>query len=152
MIKKQTSGDTYCGADRGIFKWSQTISDLDVVLNLAPTIQSPSDIRVKTCSDNILVQLQISQNNWETILEDSFTDKIKPDEVVWTYEPGKLSIHLEKQQEKWWDSFLTKEPKINLQEMELTRPVSDLSEEEEMTLQKLWNEQLEKICKIKSES
>lgn len=30
--KKETFGDTYCGADRGMFRWCQTISDLDVVV------------------------------------------------------------------------------------------------------------------------
>ncbi|KAK6624085.1 hypothetical protein RUM43_004600 [Polyplax serrata] len=149
--KKQTSGDTYCGADRGMFKWSQTIGDIDVVLILSPSIKSATEIKVDATAESIHVQLKVSKNQWYTLMEDNFCDKIKPTELVWTFEPGKLSIHIEKYQEKWWDSFLSKEPKINLQEIELTRPLSDLTEEEEMTLQKLWNDQLEKICKIKSE-
>lgn len=32
LYKKQTGGETFCGADRGSYKWSQTISDLDVLV------------------------------------------------------------------------------------------------------------------------
>lgn len=64
--------------------------------------------------------------------------------IIETGEEKPFQIHMEKTRERWWDSLLESEPKLNLEEYELSRPISDLSEEEEMTLQKIWKKQLEK--------
>ncbi|GLH02927.1 NudC domain-containing protein 3 [Gryllus bimaculatus] len=53
-----------------------------------------------------------------------------------------VQIHLEKQQERWWDALFISEPKIDLQKIDASRPMEDLSQEEQMKIQELmWNQE-----------
>ncbi|KAL0278573.1 UNVERIFIED_CONTAM: hypothetical protein PYX00_000357 [Menopon gallinae] len=146
LHKKQTFGETFCGADRGTYKWCQTISDLDIVVPVPPEIKAAADIGVETTCEKLKVKVRnVNDDTWSSIIDGSFPFKTRPSEMMWNLEKGKhINIHIEKVQERWWDSLVEEEPKINLEEFELSRPVTDLTDEEEMTLQKIWSKQLEK--------
>lgn len=55
-------------------------------------------------------------------------------------------LNLEKVQERWWDAVFINEPKINVREIDCSRPMSDLKEDEQMKIQELmYNERQKRL-------
>lgn len=140
FIRKESqaaSSNCYNGADRGLYAWSQTISDIEVEVPLSPSIVKSSQISVTVTTSNINVRVDGTE-----LFSGMFPRPVKQDETVWTLTPGKsIQIHLEKAKECWWDRLVQSEPKISLQQIDATRPFSELSQEEQMKLNEVvWND------------
>jgi hypothetical protein len=48
-----------------------------------------------------------------------------------------LQLHLEKAQERWWESLLEDEPRIELSKIDCTRKLEEMSECEQMKVEEL---------------
>lgn len=98
--EKDRSSDSYNGAVRDNYTWSQTISDLDVLVKLPSCMKTSKDLRVKLDSTEIKVEAKTSvlaQNQgtvgqcgfeWTTIFEGELSFKTRKDESVWSIVPG----------------------------------------------------------------
>jgi hypothetical protein len=51
-------------------------------------------------------------------------------------------VYLEKSKERWWDALLVSEEKIDLTNIDASKPMEDLAEDEQMKIQELmWNQE-----------
>ncbi|KAG7302766.1 hypothetical protein JYU34_012729 [Plutella xylostella] len=138
VIPKQQSSDSYNGAIRERYTWAQNIMELDVTVKLPGDIKSSKDLRVVINANDISVQ----KKNGEVIMRDSFPFKVKPMDSFWSISEGKLLIHLEKVQERWWNKFLIEEDPIDLDKIDASRSIDELPEEHVQKIQELqWNQQ-----------
>ncbi|CAG9584518.1 unnamed protein product [Danaus chrysippus] len=135
-IPVQKSSESYNGAIRENYSWAQTITDLDVTLKLPPDIK-PKALKVTINPGDISVSYA---NN--VIIKDSLPYKIKTMESFWSVSEGKMLIHLEKVQERWWNKFLSGEEEIDLSKIDCSRPLDDLPEDHVAKVRELqWNQE-----------
>ncbi|CAH2037787.1 unnamed protein product, partial [Iphiclides podalirius] len=137
VIPVQKNSESYNGAVREKYSWAQTITDLDVTIKLPSDIKS-KNLKVSINNRDICVQC----NNGEVIIKDSLPYKIKAFDSVWSVSEGKLLIHLEKVQERWWDKLLTSEEPIDLAKIDASRPLDELPEDHIAKVRELqWNQE-----------
>ncbi|XP_075973620.1 nudC domain-containing protein 3 [Anticarsia gemmatalis] len=137
VIPTQNS-ETYNGAERDIYLWSQTIMELEATVKLPPDIKSSKDLKV-TINPN---DITIAKRNGDIILKDSLPYKIKVMDSFWSISEKKLVIHLEKVQERWWDRLLNNEEPIDLSKIDCSRPLTDLPEDHVAKVRELqWNQE-----------
>uniref|UniRef100_A0A1B6CE11 CS domain-containing protein n=1 Tax=Clastoptera arizonana TaxID=38151 RepID=A0A1B6CE11_9HEMI len=144
-IKKETnntSNDIYNGADRGNYKWSQTIQDIDIMVPIKPYVCKGSDVKVNVQSQKLCVQTREQDSSWQCLLEGELTHSNKKDDSLWSLFPGKhIMIHLEKRNERWWPALLTSEPELDLSLIDAYKPINDLDDREQMKIEKvMWKE------------
>jgi len=126
-------GDHYNGDDRGTYRWSQTLQDIDLLVIMPPDI-----LKSKQLSINIEpTKLKVEANN-KLLLEKLFPYKVSKTESLWSLIPGNyVQINLEKNEDRWWDRLFTDDPPINVQALDTTVNTSELSQEDHMKIQEL---------------
>lgn len=99
LIQRDRSSDSYNGAVRENYTWSQTISDIDVLVKLPSCIKTAKDLRVRIDSKEIKIEARTSrveQNQeveecryfvWTTIFKGELCFKVRKDESVWSIVP-----------------------------------------------------------------
>ncbi|XP_050670823.1 nudC domain-containing protein 3 isoform X1 [Leptidea sinapis] len=136
IIPLQNS-ESYNGAVREKYTWSQSIMDLDIIIKLPSHVKSSKDLKVKIQSADICV----ATRSGEIIINDSFPFKIKAFESVWSLSEGRLLIHLEKGQERWWNKLLNGEEELDLDKLDCSRPLAELPEDHIEKVRELtWNQ------------
>ena len=76
-------GDHYNGDDRGTYRWSQTLQDIDLLVIMPPDI-----LKSKQLSINIEpTKLKVEANN-KLLLEKLFPYKVSKTESLWSLIPG----------------------------------------------------------------
>lgn len=100
VIERDRSSDSYNGAIRDNYTWSQTISDIDMLVKLPSCIKTSKDLRVHLDTKEIKVEARTSrveQNQeieecryfvWTTIFRGELCFKIRKDESIWSIVPG----------------------------------------------------------------
>ncbi|KAF3427809.1 hypothetical protein E2986_02132 [Frieseomelitta varia] len=165
LIQRDRSSDSYNGAVRENYTWSQTISDIDVLVKLPSCIKTAKDLRVHIDSKEIKIEARTSrveQNQeveecryfvWTTIFKGKLCFKVRKDESVWSIVPEQhINIHLEKASERWWEALIVGEPKIDLAKIDCSRNLDEMGAEEQMKVQELmWNHQQKLLGKPTSE-
>ncbi|KAM3964348.1 nudC domain-containing protein 3 [Aphomia sociella] len=138
VIPTQKNSETYNGAERDKYCWSQTIMELDVIVRLPPEIKSSKDLKVTINSGDICVACR----NGDPIIKDTLPYKIKVSDCFWSISEGKLLIHLEKAQERWWNRFLDNEEPIDLEKIDCSRPLNELPDDHIDKVRELqWNQE-----------
>ncbi|XP_012536088.2 nudC domain-containing protein 3 isoform X2 [Monomorium pharaonis] len=157
-LKTDHISDSYNGAVRENYVWTQTLGDLDVLVKIPEHIKASKDtIKVDLSSNKIKIKGKPSASSadseWETIFSGTLSFKIRRDESIWSIEAGKqISIHLEKAVERWWEGLVNEEPKIDLNKIDCTKHFDDMAPEEQMKVQELmWNHQQKMLGKPTSE-
>ncbi|XP_020291133.1 nudC domain-containing protein 3 isoform X2 [Pseudomyrmex gracilis] len=141
------TADSYNGAVRDNYVWTQTLTDLDVLVNIPEYVKSSSFLKVNITSDEIRIDVKSSDSGedstWKNLFNGKFSFKIRKDESMWSIVPGKqISIHLEKVTETWWDALIVNEPKIDLRQIDCSKNFDDMTPDEQMKVQELmWNHQ-----------
>ncbi|XP_078040665.1 nudC domain-containing protein 3 [Augochlora pura] len=161
---KDRISDSYNGAVRDNYTWSQSINDLDVLVKLPSSIKTAKDLKVNLDSTHIKIEAkastlsqhqeqECSNSDWTIIFTGELCHKTRKDESVWSVVPGKhISIHLEKASEKWWEALIVGEPQIELNKIDCSRNLDDMGSEEQMKVQELmWNHQQKLLGKPTSE-
>ncbi|OXU24691.1 hypothetical protein TSAR_001481 [Trichomalopsis sarcophagae] len=148
-IESQSSGpsvsDCYNGASYDNYRWSQSIGELDAVVHLPEEARTSKDVQVRLSAEEIEVAAKSSEEGaeaWKTLLKGRFSFKIKSSESYWCLEPGKhISLHLEKASERWWESLVDGEPRIELSKIDCSRNLEEMAECEQMKVEELmWNQ------------
>ncbi|XP_066592759.1 nudC domain-containing protein 3 [Prorops nasuta] len=153
------SSDSYNGAVRDNYSWSQTITDIDVVIKVPEYVKTGKDLKVNLSSHEIkiyartIANAEQNDNESSIIFHGVLSHTVRKDESVWSLIPGKsVTIHLEKVTERWWDALIVGEDKIELNKINCTRNLDEMDPAEQMKVQELmWNHQQKLMGKATSE-
>uniref|UniRef100_A0A131YZ81 Nuclear migration protein nudc n=1 Tax=Rhipicephalus appendiculatus TaxID=34631 RepID=A0A131YZ81_RHIAP len=139
QAKFQSHPESYNGAMRDNYCWSQSIHDLDVRVKVGPDVTSRNQVRVTINTNHLKVELlDIVSKTWSVHVDDDLHSRVKLDESIWTLVPGDhVLVNLEKATELWWERLLVNEPKINIRAIDPTKPFEDLDPESQAKIQEL---------------
>ncbi|XP_060521608.1 uncharacterized protein LOC132699115 isoform X2 [Cylas formicarius] len=135
-----TESDSYNGNVFENYCWSQTIADIDISIKVAQNMKA-KDITVSVLTSHISVEV-----NNILILRGDLCHNVKHKEAIWSLDKRKLQIHLDKCQQIWWDCLLITEEKIDLTNIDCSRPFEDLSDEAQAKIEELeWNQRQKEL-------
>jgi len=88
-FKTDHISDSYNGAIRENYIWTQTLNDLDVLVKLPDHIKASKDtIKINISSNEIKIDGKLSSSEdteWENIFSGKLSFKIRRDESIWSY-------------------------------------------------------------------
>lgn len=138
VLPTQRNSETYNGAETEKYLWSQTIMELDIIIKLPPDVKTSKDLKVIINANDI----SVTRRRGDIIIKDSLPYKIKTLDSFWSISEGKLAIHLEKVQERWWNKLLNSEEPIDLDRIDCSRPLDELPEDHVAKVRELqWNQE-----------
>lgn len=144
QAKFQSHPESYNGAMRENYCWSQSICDLDVRVKVGPEVTSRNQVKVTIGAQHLKVELlDLATKVWSTPVDDALHNRVKLDESIWTLVPGEhVLVNLEKAQEMWWDRLLANETPINVRAIDPTKPFEDLDPEAQAKIHELTYNQM----------
>lgn len=87
------TSDSYNGAVRENYIWTQTLNDLDVLVKVPEHVKTSKNIRVNISSDEIKIDAKTSSSSedstWDNIFSGKLSFKIRKDESMWSLVSGK---------------------------------------------------------------
>ncbi|XP_063443965.1 nudC domain-containing protein 3-like [Mytilus trossulus] len=143
----QASSESYNGAIRDNYSWSQSITDLDICLKIPNYIKKGKDIKVCIEKKHIKVSHKDESGQMVELMNGELCWEINKEESIWNLVPTEhILINLDKKQERWWEAILTTEPKINVQKIDASRPMTDLDDESQTKIEEMmFNERQKKL-------
>ncbi|XP_064478404.1 nudC domain-containing protein 3-like [Ornithodoros turicata] len=135
----QSNPESYNGAIRDNYSWSQSIYDIDVRVKVGRDVSSRNQIKVDLTHTHLRVKvLNIVDGSWSVPIDDDFPWRVKLDDCIWTLVPeDHVLVNLEKCEERWWEQLLVSEPKINVRAIDPSKPFEDLDAESQAKIQEL---------------
>lgn len=100
-VRPLQPSDSYNGAIRDTYIWSQTITDIDVLIKLPNSSLKAKNLRVNIETQRIKIETmqrleiyneRIKEPQWTTIFEGELIFKTKKDESVWSLISGYVSV------------------------------------------------------------
>ncbi|XP_018410183.1 PREDICTED: nudC domain-containing protein 3 [Nanorana parkeri] len=133
----QTDPDSYNGAVRKNYVWSQDYSDLEIKVPVPKDVVKGRQVSVDLRTKYIRVVLRDAQGE-QVLMDGNLTHKINAETSLWSLEPGKcISISLSKCGEYWWNAVLEGEEKIDIDKINKERTMATVDEEEHAVLDRL---------------
>ncbi|KAM4036815.1 nudC domain-containing protein 3 [Anomaloglossus baeobatrachus] len=133
----QADSDSYNGAVRENYTWSQDYSDLEIKVPVPKDVVKGRQVSVDLRSTCIRVALRDSQGE-RVLMDGNFTHKINAETSLWSLEPGKcISISLSKCGEYWWNAVLEGEEKIDIDKINKERSMATVDDDEHAVLDRL---------------
>lgn len=145
--KFQLNPESYNGAVRDNYSWSQSITDVDIHVKVPPHIQRGADVVVEITRKCVRVAYKDADGKLVDVVDGELTWDVHKEESLWSLVPGEhVHINLEKVQERWWEAVLVDEPKINVRKIDPSRPITDLDDEAQAKIEELmYNEQQKRL-------
>ncbi|NXX75854.1 NUDC3 protein, partial [Urocolius indicus] len=133
----QTNPDSYNGAVRENYAWSQDYSDLEIKVPVPKHIIKGKQVSVDISSSTIRVAV-LEGSSQRVLMEGKLTHKINTETSLWSLEPGKcVLINLSKGDEYWWNAVLEGEEQIDIDKINKERSMATVDEEEHAVLDRL---------------
>ncbi|XP_053125911.1 nudC domain-containing protein 3 [Hemicordylus capensis] len=133
----QANPDSYNGAVRENYTWSQDYSDLEIKVPVPKDIRKGRQVSVDIGSSSIRVAV-LEGSGQRVLMEGTLTHKINTENSVWSLEPGKcILINLSKVGEYWWSAILEGEEQIDIDKINKERSMATVDEEEHAVLDRL---------------
>ncbi|NXX21070.1 NUDC3 protein, partial [Podargus strigoides] len=133
----QTNPDSYNGAVRENYAWSQDYSDLEIKVPVPKHIVKGKQVSVDISSSTIRVAV-LEGSSQRVLMEGKLTHKINTESSLWSLEPGKcVLINLNKGDEYWWNAILEGEEQIDIDKINKERSMATVDEEEHAVLDRL---------------
>eukprot|EP00108_Taenia_solium_P005921 TsM_000813600 transcript=TsM_000813600 gene=TsM_000813600 len=135
--------DCYNGARRDLYSWSQKILEIDIHVKIPERIKTARQLNVKIDRKHILIEEKASA---EPIIDLDLLKEIKTESAQWSFEVDEhlLTLSLDKVDEYWWEAAFVGEEKINVQEIDCSRPIHELDEEAQGKIAQLLFDQEQK--------
>ena len=144
----QANPASHNGAARDNYSWSQSISDVDVLVHVPKWVRKGADVKVQIEKKHIKAyHREQTKGGFVTILDEPLTWDINKEESMWSLVPGEhIHINLEKIQERWWEALLESEPKISVRKIDPSRPITDLDDEAQAKIEEMmYNERQKRL-------
>nr|XP_033803749.1 nudC domain-containing protein 3 isoform X2 [Geotrypetes seraphini] len=135
--KFHTNSDSYNGAVRDNYVWSQDYTDLEIKVPVPKDIKKGRQVSVDLHADSIRVAVKEGSSE-AVLMEGKLTHKINTETSLWSLEPGKcILINLSKNGEYWWNAVLEGEEQIDIDKINKERSMAAVDEEEHAVLDRL---------------
>ncbi|XP_072122522.1 nudC domain-containing protein 3 [Mobula birostris] len=143
--KCEENFDSYNGAVRDNYVWSQDYSDLEVKVPVSKQIVKGKQVSVDI-QNNWLRVAVFEGGNERVIVDGKLTHKINTENSMWSLEPGHcILINLNKNGEYWWNAILEGEETIDIDKINKERSMATVDEEEHAVLDRLTFDYHQKI-------
>ncbi|KAI3362462.1 hypothetical protein L3Q82_012752, partial [Scortum barcoo] len=135
--KFQSDPDSYNGAVRENYSWSQDYTDVEVRVFVPKTVVKGRQVRVDLQASSMKVCVREGAEE-KTLMEGEFTHKINTENSLWSLEPGKcVVLSLSKLSEVWWNAVLKGEKEIDVNQINRERSIATVDDEEHAVLDRL---------------
>ncbi|CAK6976455.1 nudC domain-containing protein 3 [Scomber scombrus] len=135
--KCQVESDSYNGAVREKYSWSQDYTDVEVRVSVPKTVVKGRQVSVSLQTSSVRVCVRDGAEE-KTLLEGEFTHKINTENTLWSLEPGScVVLSLNKASEVWWNAILKGEQEIDINQINRERSMATVDEEEHAVLDRL---------------
>ncbi|XP_026211482.1 nudC domain-containing protein 3 [Anabas testudineus] len=135
--KFQYDPDSYNGAVRENYSWSQDYTDVEVRVFVPKTVVKGRQVSVSLQTSSVRVCVRDGAEE-KALLEGEFTHKINTENSLWSLEPGKcVVLSLSKTSEVWWNAVLKGEKEIDINQINRERSMASVDEEEHAVLDRL---------------
>lgn len=133
----QGNSDSYNGAVRENYSWSQDYTDVEVRIFVPPSIIKGRQVSVNLQCGGVRVAVKEGASE-KVLLEGEFTHKINTENSLWSLEPGHcVLLSLSKTGEVWWSAVLKGEQEIDVNQINRERSMASVDEEEHAVLDRL---------------
>lgn len=133
----QSNSDSYNGAVRENYSWSQDYTDVEVRVLVPKTVVKGRQVSVNLQTSSIRVCVRDGAEE-KTLMEGEFTHKINSENSLWSLEPGKcVVLSLSKTSEVWWNAVLKGEKEIDINQINRERSMATVDDEEHAVLDRL---------------
>lgn len=107
-FKTDYTSDSYNGAIRENYVWTQTLDDLDVLIKIPEHIKTPKQTKVNISSDEIKIDVKrfdsTKDSEWDNIFNGKLSFKVRRDESIWSIVSGKhISVRLQQIRQLNWN-------------------------------------------------
>ncbi|XP_041816232.1 nudC domain-containing protein 3 [Chelmon rostratus] len=135
--KYQSDPDSYNGAVRENYSWSQDYTDVEVRVFVPKTVVKGRQVSVSLQTSSM--KLSVREGAEEiTLMEGEFTHKINTENSLWSLEPGNcVVLSLSKTSLVWWSAVLKGEQEIDINQINRERTMATVDEEEHAVLDRL---------------
>ncbi|KTG05816.1 hypothetical protein cypCar_00018734 [Cyprinus carpio] len=133
----QSNADSYNGAVRENYTWSQDYTDVEVRVHVQPNIVKGRQVSVDLQPGRVRVAVN-EGGSQRVLMEGEFTHKINTESSLWSLEPGRcVLLSLSKTGEVWWSAVLKGEVEIDVNQINRERTMATVDEEEHAVLDRL---------------
>lgn len=133
----QRNPDSYNGAVRENYTWSQDYTDLEVRVPVPKHVVKGKQVSVALSSSSMRVAV-LEGSGERVLMEGKLTHKIHTENSLWSLEPGKcVLVNLSKVGEYWWNAILEGEEPIDIDKINKERSMATVDEEEQAVLDRL---------------
>ncbi|KTG00895.1 hypothetical protein cypCar_00026579 [Cyprinus carpio] len=132
-----SNADSYNGAIREKYTWSQDYTDVEVRVHVQPNIVKGRQVSVDLQPGRVRVALN-EGGSQRVLMEGELTHKINTENSLWSLEPGNcVLLSLSKTGEVWWSAVLKGETEIDVNQINRERSMATVDEEEHAVLDRL---------------
>lgn len=133
----QSDPDSYNGAVRENYSWSQDYTDVELKVFVPKTVVKGRQVRVNLQTSSLQVCVRDGAEE-KTLVEGEFTHKINSENSLWSLEPGRcVVLSLSKTSEVWWNAVLKGEKEIDINQINRERSMASVDDEEHAVLDRL---------------
>ena len=136
-------GDTYNGGVTDTHRWSQNLTEVDVLVDL-PVNTKPKDVTVVITNTHLRVSVNTADQQRVILIEGDLPYKVLTDSSIWMVESGVIHVSLEKAKERMWGCVFEGEKEIDLTKVDSTKDISDLDPESQAAVNRVIFDQHQK--------